>query len=59
MRQLLAVAALLIVFRWVDSFGTLCFADDIDRVPRAYRDVAERVEVGPLNEYRRYTPAQQ
>ena len=46
-RTLILVASLIATpamagsfFQWTDSDGTVCFTDDIERIPEAYFDVA-------------------
>lgn len=44
-----------VAFKYVDSFGTLSFTDDANRVPVKYRATAEKVTLGALIEYERFT----
>lgn len=41
---------------WVSAGGTTCYAGDLDSVPGAYRGAAVEHQMGPLEEYARYTP---
>lgn len=53
-----ATFAVFVFFRWVTVDGGIGFADDLKRVPEAYRASAERVEIeGGLDTYRKFTPA--
>lgn len=43
-----------VAFKYVDSFGTLSFTDDENRVPVKYK-AAEKVTLGALGDYNRFT----
>ncbi len=45
-----------VVFKYVDSSGTLSFTDDENRVPEMYKAKAEKVTLGELEDYDRFTP---
>lgn len=45
-----------VVFKYVDSSGTLSFTDDENRVPEMYKAKAEKVTLGALEDYERFTP---
>ena len=44
-----------VAYKYVDSFGTLSFTDDEDRVPAKYKATAEKVTLGALADYDRFT----
>ncbi len=44
-----------VVFKYVDSFGTVSFTDDEGRVPAKYKAVAEKLTLGALADYDRFT----
>jgi hypothetical protein len=46
------------VYTWNTDEGTVAFTDDPKHIPSRYRDSAETRQVGKLEEYARYTPAQ-
>ncbi len=39
------------VFRYVDSYGTVSFTDDVKRIPAAYKDAAEKVVLGEFKNF--------
>jgi hypothetical protein len=45
-----------VVFKYVDSFGTLSFTDDENRVPEMYKAKAEKVTLSAFEDYDRLTP---
>ncbi|KKN46628.1 hypothetical protein LCGC14_0671330 [marine sediment metagenome] len=45
-----------VVFKYVDSSGTLSFTDDENRVPEMYKAKAEKATLGELEDYDRFTP---
>jgi hypothetical protein len=45
-----------VAFKYVDSYGTLSFTDDEKRVPAKYKAAAEKVTLGALGDYQRFTP---
>lgn len=45
-----------VVFKYVDSSGTLSFTDDENRVPEMYKAKAEKATLGALEDYDRFTP---
>jgi hypothetical protein len=44
-----------VVFKYVDSSGALSFTDDENRVPEMYKAKAEKVTLGALEDYERFT----
>ena len=44
-----------VAFKYVDSSGTLSFTDDEKRVPAKYKATAEKVTLGELGDYDRFT----
>lgn len=44
-----------ISYRWEDAAGVWYYTDDEKRIPEAYRETAERLTVGHLREYKRFT----
>lgn len=44
-----------VAYKYVDSYGTLSFTDDEKRVPVKYRAGAEKVTLGALKDYDRFT----
>ncbi len=44
-----------VAYKYVDSFGTLSFTDDANRVPAKYKATAEKVTLGALADYDRFT----
>lgn len=44
------------IYTWETEDGTVAFADDWKRVPRQYRDAAEKRATGSLSGYERFTP---
>ena len=44
-----------VAYKYVDSFGILSFTDDADRVPAKYKAAAEKVTLGSLADYDRFT----
>lgn len=42
-------------YRYVDASGTVSFTDDVKRVPAKYRNIAEKVTLGTLGNYERFT----
>ncbi len=44
-----------VVFKYVDSSGALSFTDDKNRVPEKYKARAEKVTLGSLSDYERFT----
>ncbi len=45
------------VYSWQTEDGTLSFTDESKKVPKKYKDQAERSSTGDLRSYERYTPA--
>ncbi len=43
------------VYSWTTEDGTSAFTDDPKRIPAKYRGVAKQRELGPLEDYPRYT----
>ena len=43
------------LFRWEAGNGTLSFSNDIKRIPERYRESAEKVVIGPFEEYGLFT----
>lgn len=45
-----------VVFKYVDSSGTLSFTDNENMVPAMYKAKVEKVTLGALEDYERFTP---
>lgn len=46
-------------YHWVNSEGSLCYTDDEDRIPLKYVENVVFVEYDGLNDYEKFTPANQ
>lgn len=55
MKNLLLIMVL-VVWTWTTPDGTVWFTDDEERIPSRFVDEAKTVEVGPITEYRKFTP---
>jgi hypothetical protein len=44
-----------VAYKYVDASGVISFTDDEKRVPAKYKDVAEKVTLGELGDYERFT----
>lgn len=44
-----------VAFKYVDDAGVVSFTDDEKRVPAKYKDRAEKVTLGELGDYERFT----
>lgn len=44
------------IYKWVDSYGTVSFTDDKDRIPEAYASSFETETLQALSEYGQFTP---
>ncbi len=54
---LAAPAAAGVAYKWTDASGAVSFTDDADRIPKQFRDSAEKIETGPLSDYGQLSPA--
>ncbi|HEU4427292.1 MAG TPA: DUF4124 domain-containing protein [Myxococcota bacterium] len=45
------------LYRWTNADGVVAYADELKRVPEAYRASAEPVKTSSLSSYKQFTPA--
>lgn len=45
-----------VAYKFVDRDGVVNFTDELKRVPEAYKASAEKIELGALADYERFTP---
>jgi hypothetical protein len=45
------------LYRWTNADGVVSYADELKRVPEAYRASAEPVKTASLSSYKQFTPA--
>jgi hypothetical protein len=52
----LTVDASTTVWRWVNGEDSLCYTDDVTRVPKMYAEEAVELTLDGLDSYEKYTP---